>query len=278
MSPEEIFAELGFNTLEAEVYVGLLKHGAQTAYKIGKLIGRPTANVYKAVDVLSREGAIEVMEGDVRVCKALPIETVVKQLETAYKRKTGNAIDALNKIKEAKSEEGIYTLQTADSVFQRVKEMIARAEQIIVLDAFPGTLQQVLPVLNEAAKRGLEVFVQAYSATEMDKRIAVVIPDQATDALQYWEAQQINIVVDGKEMLVALFNKDLSVLVQANYSNNLYLSCMMHSGIISEHKVHKFEQAKTLEELGKMVADQKNFLNTKVPGLELLFKQYKREG
>ena len=277
MTPEELFAQLGFNALESEVYVALLKLGPQTAYKIGKLINKPTANVYKAVEVLGKEGAIEITEGEVRICKALPIETVIKQLESAYKRKGEQAIEALNLVKEEKGEEGIFKLQTTESVIQRAREMISRAKSIIVVDAFPGTLTKIAADLNEVAKAGIEIFVQAYEPVKLNKKINLVIPSQSSQALQYWQAQQINIAVDGKEILVALFNKDLSKLVQATYSNNLYLSCIMHSGIISEHKVHRMSQAKDQAEISKIIGTQKNFLNTKVPGLDLLFKQYKSD-
>src|SRR4051812_43591817 len=119
MTPEEIFAHLGFNALEAEVYIALLKNGPQTAYKVGKLIGRPTANVYKAVEVLARDGAIEIMETDVKICKAIPIQSVVQQLKQAYNTKAMKAVDALSHIQEEKPGEGIFKLQTAEAVYQR---------------------------------------------------------------------------------------------------------------------------------------------------------------
>src|SRR4051812_27203862 len=95
MSPEEVFAQLGFNALESEVYIALVKNGPQTAYKIGKLLNRPTANVYKAADVLAEHGAIEITEGDVRICKAISIRSVAQQMERTYKSKMEQAIKTL---------------------------------------------------------------------------------------------------------------------------------------------------------------------------------------
>ncbi len=275
MSPEEIFANLGFNVLEAEVYVALLKNGPQTAYKVGKLLGRPTANVYKAVEVLAKEGAVEVMETDVKICRAIPIKSVVQQLKQAYATKTEQAVDMLGNIQEEKPGEGIYKLQTIEAVFQRARDILKRAESIVVIDCFPNALEIMKAEINQAAARGLSIYVQAYAPVTLSKKVQMVLPDIGIDAMNYWDAEQLNMVADGREMLLSLFNKDLSRLVQATYSDNLYLACMMHAGIMSEHKVHRFSMAKTMAEVEAIKKGQKFFLNSKVPGLNLLFSQYK---
>lgn len=275
MDPEKIFAQLGFNSLEAEVYVALVKQGPQTAYKIAKHIGKPAANVYKAVEVLAQEGAVEVTEDSIRICKAIPIKAVVQQLQKSYKQKADQAIEALDKIQEERTDEGIFKLQTVESVFQRAHEMLQRTQKIAVIDAFPATLQEIVKDIDALAAKGKEVFVQAYEPVKLNKKVSLVIPAMGPLALQHWQAQQLNIAIDGREILLALFNKDAGELVQATYSNNLYLSCMMYSGIISEHKVHRFSAAGTMEEIDAIKRTQKFFLNSEVPGLDLLFNQYK---
>ena len=277
MSPEEIFGQLGFNALESEVYIGLVKHGPQTAYKVAKQIGRPAANVYKAVEVLAREGAVEVTEDNIKVCKAIPVEALVQQLQNSYKRKAEQAVSAISAIGEERSDEGIFKLQTVDSVFQRAVEMLQRTERIAVIDAFPETLQRMIPYINKLAAAGKEVYVLAYEPVTPHKKVSLVVAPMGAEALQYWDAQQLNVAVDGKEIMLALFNKDVSTLVQATYSNNLYLSCIVYSGIINEHKVHRFTQARTMTEIDEIRRSQKFFLNSKVPGLDMLFKMYKKK-
>lgn len=277
MTPEEIFAQLGFNALEAEVYVALLKHGPQTAYKVGKLLNRPTANVYKAVDVLANSGAIEIEEGDVKICKAIPIKALAQQLQKSYKNKIDNAVDQLSVIKPEISEEGIYKLQTVESVFQRVNEMLKRCTNIAVIDSFPKPLEIIGNDLNKLAKKGIDVFVEAYDEIELDKSISVSMPIVRNESLKYWNAQQLNVAIDGKEMLVAIFNADLTEVIQATYSNSNYLACIMFIGLLNEHRVHKFMNAKTMKEFEEVKNGQKYFYNSKIPGVESLFKLYKKE-
>lgn len=53
----ELLRQLGLNQLEAEVYAFLLPNEPMTAYAIGTALGKPTANVYKAIEHLARLGA-----------------------------------------------------------------------------------------------------------------------------------------------------------------------------------------------------------------------------
>ena len=183
MNPQEIFEQLGFNSLEANVYIALIKHGPQTAYKVAKLIGKPAANVYKAVEVLAREGAIEMAEDNVKICKAIPIAAVVQQLQSSYKRKTDQAIAALSQLQGEKSDEGIYKLQIVPSVFQRAREMLLRTENIAVIDAFPATLNELIGDINDVATTGTEVYVQAYAPVKLHKKRSVIVPEKGREAL-----------------------------------------------------------------------------------------------
>ena len=51
--------EMGFTSLEAEIYLFLITTGSETGYAIAKGLNKATANVYKALDSLSAKGAIE---------------------------------------------------------------------------------------------------------------------------------------------------------------------------------------------------------------------------
>ncbi|CAN5921673.1 hypothetical protein BH24BAC1_BH24BAC1_13820 [soil metagenome] len=275
--PEDVFAQLGFNALEAEVYVALLRHGEQTAYRLGKLLNRPTANVYKAVDALAAKGAVETDESDVRLCRAIPIGAVAKQLENEYRRKITTATAALGKVAAETKREGIYALQSVEAVVERAWEMLGRCTTLAVLDFFPGPLHRLLAEIRQLAASGKEVLVEAYEPIEIEGA-SVVVPAVSPLSLRYWQAQQLNLAVDGTEMLVALFNHDLSEIIQATYSNQLYLACMLYNGLLNEHKVHRFSQVTSLKELQALLANQKFFINSKVPGLQLLFEQYKKPG
>ena len=69
----ELLHSLGLNRLEAEVYTFLLEQPEPvTAYRAGRALGRPTANVYKAIEALARKGAVVIDEGSTRLCRPSP--------------------------------------------------------------------------------------------------------------------------------------------------------------------------------------------------------------
>lgn len=275
MKAEELFSRLGFNALESEVYVALLKNGPQTAYRTGKLIGRPTANVYKAVEVLLSRGAVTIEEGDKQVCHAVPVRTLAKQLQSQYNGWLDDAVEQLGRIKPEGGVEGIYKLQTPEAVFEKATEMLARCRNTVVIDAFPGSLNRLSENLNKLAQNRVDVMLEAYKPVKLHRKISLVIPAVSPESLSHWKAEQLNMVVDGREMLVALFSENLDRLIQANYSNNLYLSCIMHNGMVSEHRVQQWINANNSGDYKRLKKKHRYLFNSNVPGLKQLFDLYR---
>ena len=54
--------EIGFNRLESEVYLTLLKQSPLSGYKIAQILGEGSSNIYKALDILKKKGAVLVEE------------------------------------------------------------------------------------------------------------------------------------------------------------------------------------------------------------------------
>ena len=75
---------LGLNQLEAETYLYLLTHDLQTGYRIGQALGKPSANVYKALEALARKGAVMIEEGESRTCRAIPMTEFLSHLEASF--------------------------------------------------------------------------------------------------------------------------------------------------------------------------------------------------
>jgi len=94
-SPKDALTSLGMNDLDAEVYLFLLPSEPMTAYRIGQSIGRPTANVYKAVESLARRGAVVVEDGEQRTVRAVAPDDLARQLERDFRASLDRAKSAL---------------------------------------------------------------------------------------------------------------------------------------------------------------------------------------
>src|SRR5215475_7831512 len=154
--------QLGFTALEAEAYTWLLGEPGATGYRIAKGIGKPVANTYKALESLQSKGAVLVEEEQNRVCRAVPAEELLQQLERGFATHRADAARALSRVAGAEGDDRVYTLRTAAQVMERARSMLKTARQVVLIDAFPAALAAIRPDVARAVARGVEVAVKTY--------------------------------------------------------------------------------------------------------------------
>ena len=271
----EILLELGLNRLEAEVYLFLLTNEPSTAYRIGKGLNKPTANVYKAIESLAIKGAVLVEDNKNRVCKAVSVNEFLNQYEKSIVAKTADARLELNQLEVQSPDERSYSLESVSLVFERFEQMMERCTTIAVIDAFPLTLERVVHSIEKAIARGISVYIESYQPISIPGAdIANVTVGKQT--LQHWQSQQLNLVIDGEEHLIALMDNKLKKVKQAVWSSNTYVSCMLHAGFLREQTVIKIMEASekpNFEKNTRLLLDQqKFFFNSNIPGFNKLQK------
>ncbi|MFH1999575.1 MAG: helix-turn-helix domain-containing protein, partial [Planctomycetota bacterium] len=273
-----LLQSFGMNRLESEVYVFLLQQASPvTAYRVGHAIGKPTANVYKAIDALARKGAVMIVEGPTRLCRPSPPTEFLGHLEAGFHSRTQQAAGLLSKLETVQPDEGIFFLESADLVLERSRAMLTRAEKIAVVDAFPAALEAISSALDEAINRKVEVYVQTYSdMTVTGAHMTRTYHGQ--EVLDHWNCQQLNVVVDSAEALLALLHNDLSKVFRAIWTQGLYLSCILHVGLLREHTFHAIaaykDQPGFPEDLGRLIDTQPFFHSATLPGQQRLFQRY----
>lgn len=276
MKSEEILFDLGFNRLESDVYIHLLTHPPLTAYKIGKEINKPTANVYKAIDSLAKKGAVIVEDNRTKLCKAVSPNEFLGHYENSIIEKTKSAKELLTNLQTEFDDEKSYSIDSVPLVFERFNSMMNRSKKIVVIDAFPKALEKVIDSIEAATKRGVEVFVEAYQPIEI-KGADVTCAIIGNEALSHWKSQQLNVIIDGEEHLIALMDNDLKKVKQAVWSNNTYMSCMLFAGFLREQTVLKIMAEVNnpdFETIAKeLLEKQKFFFNSNIPGFDKLTKK-----
>lgn len=272
-----LLQKLGLNFLEAEVYTHLLTQDEPvTAYRIGKTLGRPTANVYKAIEALARKGAVVLDLGEPRLCRAVPVEEFLSHLETSFHQTTKQAARHLSSLRHSFPDERIYQLQSVSLVLERFRLMLASANQIAAVDAFPRVMEIILPTVGKTAARGVDVYVLGYEPADIPGA-HVVQAFQSGPILGHWKSQQLNCVVDGQEMLLALIHNDLSKVYQAVWTRSPFIACMMHAGLMREHFFHEIAALRDRDDFPKpfytLLEQHPGFHTVEIPGQKLLFSR-----
>lgn len=232
---------LGFTELEAAVYTFLVESSPATAYRVAQGIGKPVANTYKAVESLQQKGAVLVDETGTRLCRAIPPAELLAALERTFDTRREAAAQALGRLRPAKPDDGVFTLTSAAQVYERCGQMLERAGDVVLLDAFPAVIERLRPALEAAATRGLTVAVQAYAPTDL-QGADVVVPTTAGAVLERWPGQWLCLLVDGAEYLFAFLDRDGEKVHQAIWSASAFLAWVQHSYLADSLRANLLER------------------------------------
>jgi HTH-type transcriptional regulator, sugar sensing transcriptional regulator len=273
----EPLVALGLNQLEAETYALLLGGEPMTGYRIGKVLGRPTANVYKAIESLARRGAVLMTEGENRLCRAVPSAEFLRHTQASLDETVRRAEEALSDSGPPAHDERIYELQSVPLVEERFRGMLERCTAIAVVDAFPAPLARVADSLIAAARRGIAVHLLTYKPFSLPG-VNVVVTPVGREVVEHWNSHQLNLVTDSRECLLSLLQRDLARVHQAIWSESLYLSAMLHAGMMREQVFHRIWQAQdapdALEKIRQILSEQVFFHNSEIPGQRALLARF----
>ena len=200
---------------------------------------------------------------------------LLDNLEQRFKKHRQEADRALEALSSCPQDDGIYHLKTVDQVVLHSKAMLGRAQGIVLGDLFPSPFELLAESLGETADRGVEVICRVYGK----EHIPGVITQQLTDhdpALDAWPGQQINIVIDGEEHLLALLSRDMESVHEAVWSNSTFLSCLHHNHLASEIFVTSLRSGQAdLSATTEKKLEHISLLSFRPSGLETLFKRYR---
>lgn len=227
---------LGFSETEAAVYCELLLRPA-TGYRLAQTIGKSPPNIYHALGSLHQKGAVLADDSDGRVYRAVPPAELLSGLERQFEVRREEALGALSGIRTEVEDDRIYHMKTLDQVYGRTRRMIADAREILLFDCFPTPFETLRADLRDAAARGVRVAGIVYRQTPEEAFDTVASPPRP-GIIQRWPGDQLSIVADASEYLLALLSHDGRQVHHAVWSNGSYLSSLQHNALASEIRLH----------------------------------------
>ncbi len=268
---------LGLTQLEADIYTFLLQESPSTGYRVAKNLGKPAANVYKAIETLEAKGAVEVDDGRTRLCRPVPAAELLDLLERRFKRNRDQAAASLQRLPGPAQDSRVYQINHRDQLFGKCRHMLQTAQRVVLVDLFLQPLDELRPDLERAAARGVAVAVKSYATDGEVAGAQVILEPEHERIRKRWPAQWIVMVSDGAEMLIALLTKDGTRVIQAVWSGSPFLSWNHHSGLSSElaYTALRREMAHgaSLETLHRTNAGFEPFMAPEAPGYYRLLRQ-----
>lgn len=262
-----VLLPFGFNELESEAYLFLLRESAATAYRIAQGIRKPSANVYKAMESLEEKGAVTTTEEEARLYVAVPPAELLAKLERSFHRRREEAAAAIASVDRPLPDDRVHRLHSRELVFARMASMLEGAERVALADGFPIPLAELREPLEAAARRGVKVGVKAYDGTSM-AGVRTVVPDNARETVARWPGQWINLVVDGAQTAIAYLSRD--GVHQAIWTASPWLSWTYHSALVSEISLaavsHEVERHGSIDRARLVLEELRELLALDAPG------------
>jgi sugar-specific transcriptional regulator TrmB len=239
---------LGFSDLEALIYLDLLRHPSSTGYRIGRSISKPHANVYQALVALEQKGAVLFEEGETRIYSAVAPAELIDHLRVRYERECADAERELKALEVKPAEEDrFFRLTSRDQVYARARAMIADAQETLLVQLFPSCAEELKPDLGRAVERGCVVAGMVLREEDRVEGSRIILSRRASRVLRIWPGDQLTIVADAREFLLALFDPKSGQVKRAISVSSPYVATLFNNGIVAEVMMHDLKAADEIE-------------------------------
>jgi predicted DNA-binding transcriptional regulator len=258
---------LGFSDLEALIYLDLLRHPSSTGYRIGRSISKPHANVYQSLVALEQKGAVLFEEGETRIYSAVPPPELIDHLRVRYERECAAAERELKALEVTPVEEDrFFRLTSRDQVYARARSMLREAEETVLVELFPSCAAELRPDLQQAVERGPIVAGLVMHEDHLIPGSRLAMSKMAEQVLRAWPGDQLTIVIDAREFLLALFDRDTGQVKRAISVASPYVASLFNNGIVSDVLLHRLHSS---DEIG---SPNRNVFGKFPPGLRELLE------
>lgn len=265
----KFLVDLGLTPFESEVYVFLVGERPATGYRIAQAMGKTAASIYKTLDALGQKGMVIVDEGEKRLYRAVPPEEMLNRWERRFLSLKEGAAREFDRLETAAGDDRIYYIRSREQLMERCRSMLSGAKRIVVADLFPQVLQEIRSHIEEAAARGIEVRLKVYEPIEI-ANAKVVMDARGSRIREDRPYEWLELVVDGKEFVLANLATDGDKIFQAVWSESPYLAWIHHGGIESEIIVNQIvtiiEQGGSIEQIADSVSRYKQLDPMEIPG------------
>jgi len=229
------------------MYVDLLRHPGSTGYRIGRSLGKPHANVYQALVALEQKGAVLFEEGEPRTYHAVPPTELIGNLRLRYEQGCAAAEKALNSVQpSALDADRVFRLTTSDQVLGRAVAMLDGATEAVIMSAHPAFIDKLRVDLERTAKRGVSIAGTVLRQEDIVAGTNLVVAEVAGRIAQVWPDDQLYIVVDALELLLASIDREGRVQ-KAVWVNSPFLATVLHNALVANTILHTLPEAKEMQ-------------------------------
>jgi len=201
----KLLANLGFTGYEAKTYIALLQQSPLTGYAIARLSGVPRSKIYEVLGNMVARGDVLISYGEPIQYAPKPPKELIESRRRTYEKQLSEAETGLTVFLNQKTPTDlIWDIRGYDEIIFRLKEVIGRASQQILLKISEEDVTQIREELAQAALRGVTITVVAYGHPDLP--FARVYPHEpgAEEITSEYGGRCIVLSIDAQEIVTGI--------------------------------------------------------------------------
>lgn len=226
MSLPSALESLGLGHIEALSYAYLAGNPSSTGYRVARGIGKPTANVYRALETLDRKGLVVHDRGTPPAYRALPPDDLLARLEHEFMERKVLAARELAGLKRETDDEKLYALRSREQVLSRAHVLLAASRRIVLVEAPGLVIENISGAITDARSRGVRVLVLMNGGDVIARH-----DDTLVDSNR--RISTLRMAADAREALIAALSEDAGI-VEAVWTRSSLFGRVLHDALVCE--------------------------------------------
>ncbi len=238
----QILVPFGFTGLESEVYTFLLQESPATGYRVSQAIRKPAANTYKALESLQSKGAVVVDQAGNRACRAIPPDELLAKLTRDFEWRRAEAEMRLASLDSRAEDDRVYALRSRAQLIERTRKVLFSSERVVLMACAWHLAHEVREAISGCVGRKVRVLVCCPEPLD--------IPGLEWGQAKTRQFEELRLVADGAEHIVALLRNSSGQVNQAIWSRSAFLSSVLYRGLSAEFRELGLQPPEIEETLG----------------------------
>ena len=214
---------LGFTSLEATIYVYLLKTSPATGYRVAKEVGRTFSTTYRVLESLEHKGAVVLDDGETKQYRAVPAADLVRQMKAKLTDSGAQLVEACRQLPASELDDRIYRLKTRSQIFEKARGLLQESRERVLIEISPGPLEELRQDMEETGARGVDVTARLYSPATV-ANVRCIQSEHGCELHGYRRPEWLALFVDGVQFLIGYLPIRDGQDVRAVWSASLFLS------------------------------------------------------
>lgn len=201
-----LLARLGFSKYEAQAYIALTGQGALTGAEVSRGAGVPPSKIYETLARLEGKGAVLVNRSEPVRYSAVPHADLLAVTRSRFEADVSAAKEKLDRLPVQEEPGLVWSLRSRQAIVQAFARVTTEAEHCIFAGIWDEEMDEIGPLLDQAAARGVDTHVAIYGKRTLAGPQTYDLSECGASARLRLSGRRLAVIVaDDSETVVAEF-------------------------------------------------------------------------